>query len=191
MQTYHINKKKRKKALKNVVKNNIQNSKGFVKFCYGLTVFFRLLAVALGITTILYVILIREYLFYLGLLIMTFGFPFAFSFLPATVYTVSCGGEYRLRRRESIALSTEGFVYSFRDDRVGLVDMMFGFNVFFEKIDRFDYDEKTKCLTLYGTFMVDTYENNEVKESCEYKEFSLLDIYDIELKKILEKNVRK
>lgn len=191
MQTYYINDKKRKKALKKVVKNNIGNAKGFVKFCYGLTIFFRLLAVVLGIATVLYVIFKREYLFYLGLLIMTFGFPFAFSFLPATVYIVSCGGEYRLRRRESITLSNGGFIYNFRDDRVGLVDMMFGFNVYFEKIDKFDYDEKTKCITLYGTFMVDTYENNELKESDEYKEFSLLDIYDIELKKILEENGRK
>lgn len=36
-------------------------------------------------------------------LIVTFGFLFGLSFLPATVYIVSAGGEYRLRRRETMA----------------------------------------------------------------------------------------
>ena len=56
MQSYEINQGKRKKAIKQVVKANVKISKGFVKFCYGLTWFLRILAVILGLANILYVV---------------------------------------------------------------------------------------------------------------------------------------
>ena len=56
MQFYEINQGKRKKAIKQVVKANVKTSKGFVKFCYGLTWFLRILAVILGLANILYVV---------------------------------------------------------------------------------------------------------------------------------------
>lgn len=100
MQTYCPDKSKRKKALKSIIKINIKQSKGFVKFCYGATWFLRILAVVLGIANILYVIFMSDYMVDILFLIITFGFPYAFSYLPATVYIISASGEYRFRKQE-------------------------------------------------------------------------------------------
>ena len=48
MQSYETNQGKRKNAIKQIVKTNVKTTKGFVKFCYGLTWFLRILAVILG-----------------------------------------------------------------------------------------------------------------------------------------------
>lgn len=188
METYNVDSSKRKKALKQVVKKNVRNAKGFPKFCYGLTIALRVLACVLGLANILYVIFLSDYVVDIIFLIMTFGFPYGLSFMSAIVYIISCGGEYRLRRRETITLANGGFVYSYHDDRVGLKDTIFGFNVLFEKIQRYDYDAKTRCITLYGSVIVDMYEDGELKSSDEYNEISLLDVFEIEVKDLLEKN---
>ena len=62
-------------------------------------------------------------------LIMTFGFPYGLSLLSAIVYIISAGGEYRLRRRETITFANGGFVYSYHDDRVGLSDAIFSMRI--------------------------------------------------------------
>ncbi len=190
MEIYKINSAKRRKALKYVVKENVKTSNSLVKFCYGLTIALRILAFVLGIANILYVLLISDYLVEMFFLIMTFGFPYGISFLPATFYSVSCAVEYRLRRRETITLTNDGFVYSYHDDRVGLLNnTIFGFNVLYEKIRSFDYNTKTSCITLYGSFIVDTYENDELKVSNEYNEFTLLNVFECDVKEIIERRI--
>ena len=182
MQSFEVNQGKRKKAIKQLVKTNVKEAKGFVKFCYGLTWFLRILAVILGLANILHVVFLSRNALDLIYLIMTFGFTYGFSFLPATVYIVSTSVEYRMRRRETITFVDGGFVYSFHDDRVGLSDSIFAFNVLYENISRYDYDDKTKILTLYGKIVGETYENGELKESDEFNEVSLLDVYDFSVK---------
>ena len=103
-------------------------------------------------------------------------------------YIISAGGEYRLRRRETITFANGGFVYSYHDDRVGLSDAIFAFNVLYENISKYEYDDKTKILTLYGKIIGDTYENGELKTSDEYNEISLLDVYDFSVKQLLDEN---
>lgn len=188
MQSYEINHSKRKKAIKQVVKANVKTAKGFVKFCYGLTWFLRILAVILGLANILYVVFLSNYVVDIIFLIMTFGFPYGLSFLSAIVYIISAGGEYRLRRRETVTFANGGFVYSYHDDRVGLSDAIFAFNVFYENISKYDYDDNTKMLTLYGKIIGDIYENGELKASDEYNEISLLDAYDFSVKQLLDEN---
>lgn len=188
METFNVDPAKRKKALKQVVKKNVKDAKGFPKFCYGLTITLRILACVLGLANILYVIFLSSYAVDIIFLIMTFGFPYGLSFMSAIVYIISCGGEYRLRRRETITLANGGFVYSYHDDRVGLKDTIFGFNVLYDRIQRFEYDKKTRCITLYGSILVDTYENGELKSSDEYNEISLLDVFEVDVKELLENN---
>lgn len=188
MQPFEINQSKRKKAIKQVVKANVKHSSGFVKFCYGLTWFLRILAVVLGLANIFYVAFLSSYVVDIIYLIITFGFPYGLSFLSAIVYIISAGGEYRLRRRETITFANGGFVYSYHDDRVGLSDAIFAFNVVYENISKYDFDDKTKTLTLYGKIIGDTYENGELKTSDEYNEISLLDVYDFSVKQLLEEN---
>lgn len=188
MQSYETNQGKRKNAIKQIVKTNVKTTKGFVKFCYGLTWFLRILAVILGLANILYVVFFSSYVVDIIFLIITFGFPYGLSFLSAIVYIISAGGEYRLRRRETITFANGGFVYSYHDDRVGLSDAIFAFNILYENISHFDYDDRTKILTLYGKIIGDTYENGELKSSDEYNEISLLDVYDFSVKQLLEEN---
>lgn len=52
----------------------------------------------------------------------------------------------------------------------------------------YEYDDKTKILTLYGKIIGDTYENGELKTSDEYNEISLLDVYDFSVKQLLDEN---
>lgn len=187
MHSFGVNQRKRKKAIKQLVKANVKEAKGFVKFCYGLTWFFRILAVILGLANILYVVFLSRYVMIdILYLLMTFGFPYGLSFLPATVYIVSASVEYCMRRRETITFVDGGFVYSYHDDRVGLSDSIFAFNVLYENISKYDYDDKAKILTLYGKIVGDTYENGELKESDEYNEISLLDVYDFSVKQLLD-----
>ena len=188
MQSCEVNQGKRKKAIKQLVKTNVKEAKGFVKFCYGLALFFRILAVILGLANILYVVFLSRNALDLIYLIMTFGFTYGLSFLPATVYIVSTSVEYCMRRRETITFVDGGFVYSYHDDRVGLSDAIFAFNVLYENISKYDYDDKTKILTLYGKIVGDTYENGELKESDEFNEISLLDVYDFSVKQLLDES---
>ena len=188
MQSFEVNQRKRKKAIKQLVKTNVKEAKGFVKFCYGLTWFFRILAVILGLANILYVVFLSRNVLDIIYLLMTFGFPYGFSFISAIVYIVSASSEYWLRRRETITFTNGGFVYSYHDDRVGLSDSIFAFNVLYENISRYDYDDKTKILTLYGKIVGETYENGELKESDEFNEVSLLDVYDFSVKQLLDES---
>lgn len=188
MQSYEANQSKRKKAIKQVVKANVKTAKGGVKFCYGLTWFLRIIAVLLGLANILYVVFLSSYVVDIIFLIMTFGFPYGLSFLSAIVYIISAGGEYRLRRRETITFVNGGFVYSYHDDRVGLSDAIFAFNVLYENISKYDCDDRTKTLTLYGKIIGDTYENGKLKASDEYNEISLLDVYDFSVKQLIDEN---
>ena len=185
MQTYCPDQRKRKNALKIIVRINIKQSKGFVKFCYGATWFLRVLAVILGIANILYVIFLSDYMVDILFLIITFGFPYGFSYLPATVYIISASGEYRFRKKETITLKDDEILYSYHDDRVGLSDSIFAFHIVPDKINKCDYDEKTNVLTLYGRIVGETYENGELKESDEYNQISLLDVYDISVKNLI------
>lgn len=188
MQSFEVNQGKRKKAIKQLVKTNVKEAKGFVKFCYGLTCFFRILAVILGLANILHAVFLGRDALELILLLVTFGCPYGLSFLPAAVYIVSASVEYCMRRRETITFVDGGFVYSYHDDRVGLSDAIFAFNVLYENISKYDYDDKTKILTLYGKIIGDTYENGELKESDEYNEISLLDVYDFSVKQLLDES---
>lgn len=188
MQSYKVNQGKRKKAIKQLVKTNVKAAKGFVKFCYGLTWFLRILAVILGLANILYVVFLNRDAFNPFFLIAIVGYTYGLSFLPAAVYIFSISNEYSLRKREAITFVDGGFVYSFHDDRVGLSDSIFAFNVLYENISRYDYDDKTKILTLYGKIVGETYENGELKESDEYNEISLLDVYDFSVKQLLDES---
>lgn len=188
MHAYDINQGKRKKAIRQVVKVNTKNAKGFVKFCYGLTWFLRILAIILGLANILYVAYLSSYIVDIVYPIMAFGVPYGFSFLSATVYIISASREYSFRKRETIILEDNGFVYSYHDDRIVLLDTIFVFRAAYENICKYDYDAKTKILTLYGKIVGYIYENGEQKEICEINEVSLLDTYDVSLKQLLDNN---
>ncbi|MGN0005333.1 MAG: hypothetical protein ACI37Z_05125 [Candidatus Gastranaerophilaceae bacterium] len=188
MYSYEVNESKRKKAIKQVVNANVKTARVGIKFCYGLTWFLRILAVLLGLGNILYVVFFSSYVLDLVFLVITFGFPYCLSFLSAIVYIISAGGEYRLRKKETITFSNGGFVYSYHDDRVGFSDVIFAFNVLYENISKIEYDDRTKMLTLHGKIIGDTYENGELKASDTYNEISLLDVYDFSLKQLLNKN---
>ncbi len=190
MQTFDINQGKKEKAIKQVVKANVKHLKGFAKFCYGLTIFLRILAAALGLANVLYVVLFSHNALDIIYLIMSFGFPYGFSLLSATVYFITASGEYRFRGEEKIAFAGGGFEYIFRDSRTGLTDTLFVFRVLYENIGRHDYDDKTKVLTLHGKIIGDTYENGELKVSDEYNEITLLDAYGFSVKRLLDENCR-
>ena len=187
MENYVVDVKKKRKALRQVLKENINNSKGFVRFCYGLTIVMQVCAIFLGILNIRYV-LVHENPLALIFLILTFLFPMLFSLLPATVYMVSCGGELRFRRNEKISLKEDEFLYAYQDDRIGFEKTLFVFHIVYDKIQRYEYSEKTSCLTLYGKIMVDIYKSGKFEASEEYEGIDLLDVYDVSLLDLIKEN---
>lgn len=188
MGTYNVNPAKREKALRQITKKEVKSAKGFPKFCYGLTIALRVLACVLGLANILYVIFLSNYAVDIVFLIITFGFPYLLSFISAAVYAGSCSGEYRLRRRETITLANGGFVYSYHNDLMGLGDNIISLNVLYDKVKRFEYDEKTRCITLYGCILLDIYENGGLISSDELGEISLLNIFEIDVADLMVKN---
>ena len=177
----------KRKALKQIVRENVKGSKGFVKFCYVLTFLMRTAAVILGILNIIYVIR-HENPLALIFVIITFLFPYLLSFLPATVYVVSCGGELRFRRKEIITSEKGGFTYSYHDDRAGLENSLFVFHIIYDRIRRWEYNEKTRCLTLYGSIALDVYKDGELETSEEYEGIDFLNVYEVDIKKLIDEN---
>ena len=187
METYHADSRKKRKALKQVVKENVKSSKRFIKFCYVLTFLMRIAAVILGVLNIIYVI-IHENPLALIFLIIFFLFPYLFSLLPATVYVVACGGELRFRRNEAIIPAKGGFIYTYRDNRIGFENSTFVLHIMYDRIHRREYNEKTCRLTLYGNIAVDTYVSGELEASEEYEGIDLLNVFDVDVKNLIEKN---
>lgn len=190
MEIYSVNNKKKKKALKKIIKTNVKSTKGFVKFCYGLTWFLEVLAIILGIANILYVIFVSDYMVDIALLMVTFGVPYVLSFLPKTVYTIVLGKEYRFRRKETLTIIENGFIYAYHDGRSNVVTERFSYNVFFKNITKVEYDKETYIITLYGSIMEDIFHGSVLKETNEWGKISFLNVYDIDMKKVLKENVK-
>lgn len=180
MKYYDVNLQKKNKALRAYIKKNINKAHFFYKLCYGLTFFFRIIAVLLAIVNIGYVIGEDEEL-YLIYLIITFVFPMLLSFLPATVYIIGVGGDHRLRRKETVVFKEEEFIYTHKDDRSGLADSQYCCKVKYSDIKDIIVDEKTKIIEIHGNIIVETYENSVLKETLNAKIFDFIDAYDVDV----------
>lgn len=194
MEILNAKSKQRKRAIKKVVKTALKdkNTKLLFKVCYGITLFLRIAACLLGAYTIYYAAFISDY-GYIGYLylIITFLFPFMFSYVPAVIYHISLSKEYFYRRKESVTISDNGFVYAYHDDQMIYSDGILSYNVDFNKIDKFDYCEKTKVLDLYGEIALDLYEHGKLKESIVCRQFSMLDVYDRNIHRILGDKIKQ
>lgn len=188
MEILNAKSKQRKRAIKKVVKAALKdkNTKVLYKTCYIITLFLRITACLLGSYTIYYAAFVSNYGYidYLYLTI-TFLFPFLFSYVPAMIYHISLSKEYFYRRKESVTISDNGFVYAYHDDQMIYSDGILSYNVDYNKIDKYEYCEKTKVLDLYGEIVIDVYANGELKESNVCRQFSMLDVYDRNIHQIL------
>lgn len=81
--------------------------------------------------------------------------------------------EFRTRTRETITPANGGFVYCFSDAKLGLSGVYFAVSVVFDKLERYTYD---------------VYERDKLDSTKECKEISLLNVFDIDLLELLEKN---
>ena len=144
----------------------------------------------LSIGLIIYVIGFSKEMLDLILMIDTLFIPFAFSFVPAAAYITSVGGEYSLRRNEEVYFDDECFTYCQRDVRTGLEDKMFMCKVLYKDIDKIDYNEKTHLLEITGKICCDTFVNSVLKETDECKIFDFLDVYDVEVVKLLKEKMK-
>lgn len=190
MKKYNVNNKKRNQALKQLVKVNISSAKGFVKFCYGLTWFMRILSIVLGMLNVIYAVCVGD-LLDLILVILTFVFPYLLSFLPATVYIVACGGEYRFRRNETITITDMGFIYSYHDDRSNITTERFSYNITFDNIKNIEYSEKTKVATLFGVIVEETYHGGSLVNKSEWAQITFLNIFDIDVIEIVKREINR
>ena len=189
MNVYYANRRKKNRRISYIIKTTSFKQKGFVRFCYIATKVLRATAFLLGVANFIFVVFYSKDYFDLLFLIMTFGFPFGFSFIPEIVYRIKAGGDYRLRTKENVSISNEGFVYSFSDVRVGLSDLVFSIYFLYENVLDYEFEERTGIITIRGSFTVNTYKNGAFKESVDFKEISFLDVYDISISQLLKQNV--
>lgn len=190
MKYYEINLDKRKKILKAYIKKNIKSANLFSRVCYVLAGVLKILAIILGIGNILYVALLSKEELELIFLIMTFGFPMLLSLLPSTVYVIAVGGEYRLRRNETIAFTENALIYSHKDDRSGLLDVVYCHKVNYSEIEDIIVDQDSGLVEIHGNITVETYENSELKETLNAKIFDFLDAYDENVVDMIKKSVK-
>lgn len=178
MKYYEVNLDKRKKVLKSYIKKNIKTASLFSKLCYILAKVLKVLAIVLALINILYVVMLSKDELDLIFLIITFGFPILLSLLPSAVYVIAVGGEYRLRRKETIAFTENSLIYSHKDDRSGLTDIVYCHKVSYSEIEEVIVNKDSGLIEIYGNIIVETYENSELKETLNAKIFDFLDAYD-------------
>ncbi len=190
MQTYVVNETKRKQALKLLVKENTKTLKGFPKACYYVSILLKIVAIVCGAGNVLHMIFWSKKWFEMFLLAITFVIPYCLSLLPRAVYVTTIGRDFSFRRRETITFKPDGFLYSYHDDRVGAFDSIFAYDIKYSQITRFERDEKTKVLTFYGNFITDTYSGEKITQTLDCEVFDFMDVYDIDVKQMLEKNCK-
>ena len=188
MRVYTVDHQERETATRRIVKENIRSSKGVVKLAVILAWILRTLSIILGLGTIAYVVFFSKKPLDLIFLIITAGFPFGLSFIPAAFYYSVAGREYRLRGNESVSLSEDGFVYSFRDRRILMENTVYAFRVLYHQVKSFEYDSYKKLLMLNANIIVDTYVDGEKTATDEMSELSFLDVYEIQLNQLLSIN---
>ena len=190
MKYYEVDLDKRKRLLKSYIKKNIKNANWFSRLCYILAGVLRILAIVLAIVNILYVAILSKDGLDLIFLIMTFGFPMLLSLLPSTVYIIDVGGDYILRRKETIAFTENAIIYSHKDDRSGLLDVVYSHKVNYSEIEDVIVDELSGLVEIHGNIIVETYENSELKETLNAKIFDFLNAYDEDVVEIIKKSIK-
>lgn len=190
MQTYTVNRKKRKRALKSLTKENINTLKGFPKACYYISALFKLLTIICVTGNVLYMLFWVKQWYALLLLPITFVAPYSLSLISKVVYVTTITREFSFRRSETITLKPDGFIYSYHDERVGLHDSIFVFDIKYDQITRLERNEKTRVLTLYGNFVTDTYSGQMITQTLDCKVFDFMDIYNIDMKQALEQSAQ-
>lgn len=190
MEIYNINKRKRTNAIRKYVKSKIGAATGTVKTCNMIKMIMRVLAIALGIGNIIFTFVDGEPVDLL-FLVITFGIPYALSFIPAMICNATIGIDYRFRRKETITLKNDGFVYSYCDARTGFHDKVFTNVVDYNAIDRIEYDEDTRIMEIYGNITVETYANNTLLESDTYGMIDFLNCFDEDIYRLTKEKARK
>lgn len=190
MQTYTVNAKKEKQAMKYLIKDNRKELKCFPKVCYYIAMVLKIIGIVCGTANILYMVFVSHSWSESILLMVTFIAPYGLSLAPQTVYVVSLNREFRFRRRQTITFKPDGFVYSYHDDRSGTYDSVFAYDIKYSQIEKIERDERTRILTCYGNFVSDTYSGEKITQTLECRAFDFMDIYDIDIKQMLEKNCK-
>ena len=190
MEIYNINKRKRTNAIRKYVKSKIGAATGTVKICNTIKMIMIVLAIALGIGNIIFTFVDGDPVDLL-FLVITFGIPYALSFIPAMICKAAIGIDYMFRRKETITLKNDGFVYSYCDTRTGFHDKVFTYVVDYNAIDRIEYDEDTKIMEIYGNITVETYDNNTLIESDTYGMIDFLNCFDKDIYRLTKDKARK
>lgn len=185
MDCYKVDSRKKSRALGSYIRNNIGKCGKFIKLCYVLTKFLRVLAVILGLFNIAYFMESGDALD-LILLIVYFGFPMALSFLPWAVYHCSVGVEYRSRIREIIVFNDKGFEYSY-EGLTGGVQLVY--KVRYSDISNIRIDPSTRVVEVRGRIVLDEYRDSLLVDTVDAEVFDFIDVYDISVVDMISTNI--
>lgn len=189
MQTYTVNEKKRRKALKQLTQDKRKTLKGFPKVCFYIAMGLKLIGLVCGTANVLHMVFWSHKWHEMILLQITFIAPYGLSFIPQTVYVVTLNREYSFRRRESITFKPYGFIYSYHDDRTSEYDSIFAYDIQYSQIKKIERNERTRLLTVSGDFVTNTYSGDKITETLSCRVFDFLDVYDVDMKQMLEKQL--
>lgn len=185
--TFTFNKNTYTRLVKKRVKSDLKKSGKFVKFCNFLCKFIRVCAILAGIAMIAYIVGWSDYPYIdCILLILTTLFPYLLSFLPNAVVANSVGMAYKFEKNHMLSVVQGNLLYSVDDNHIGRTKdtVMIPLN----KIEKIEYDEKLKLITINGVVQQEFYFNGEKINNTCYG-FNFLDAYDEDILLFLKNNV--
>ena len=189
MKFFVPNEKKENLIYKKYIKNKIKDASFFSKLCYFLDKFLKISSIILGLATVFYVVLLSHDPLDLIFVILTFVFPFAFSFIPMTVYYTSVLKNYRFRQNQNIGVSNDLIQYSY--DEL-MISVNYEYKISIDQLDRVEYYQSTGEIKFIGRILYtlcDVSEDGEkvqVKEQKIVNDFMILDLFDGDIVNILK-----
>lgn len=189
MITYKVNRLERKLAMNQLVKEKLETMKPFYTACYYLAIFLKYTAIVCGTANVLHMVFWSKAWHEIFLLGVTFLAPYSLSWLPRIVYVTTTDQEYRFRLRETITFKPEGFLYSYHDDHSSSRDSILIYDILCSQIERLERNERTRVLTLYGNFVMETHVGDKITHTCKCSVVNFMDVYDVDLKQLLEQRL--
>lgn len=176
MVCYIVDKKKRKQALKAIIKKNVKKAGFWMRLCYRMTYVFRIIAiVSAGLVS--YFVwknngYVFEYSWSLFLLVVFFGFSFMTEAIPKGKYS----GNHMAVKDEQLVIDNNHLEYSYFSIINGHIRYVYSFEK--ERVQKVDYDSITKELGIYADINEMVFNRKNIVETNEWSEINLLNVFE-------------
>ena len=178
MDAHTVDKRRRKKAIKRLMKKKAAGASGMVKFSYYGSKVFYALAFIVGAVSAYKTSLTDPYIFEYLLPLLYFGGVCAAGLLLSAIYKGALRQDYMVRWEETVSFDGSDFVYSYKDDIRGDSANVSRFRIRRKDIDRIEYDNETCELILYGEISEERCRGNMPILTNTWSKLSVIDTFN-------------